>query len=243
MATPDPADLRDLWDFGDPAGSEERFRALAEASEEPVATRAWTQVARALGLQERYDEGHAVLDRLDPAEPEARVRTDLERGRLLRSAGDPGAARPLFEEAARLALGAGLEELEVDALHMVALVLSPADRLAAHQVALERARQATDRAARDWDASLLNNIGMEHADAGDHVAALAAFEEALGARERIGDPARTRVARWMVAWSLRHLGEVERAREVQLALRAELDALGEHDPYVDEELALLTPPD
>lgn len=239
MTTP----LRDLWDFGDPAGSEERFRALAEASEEPVATHAWTQVARALGLQERYDEAHAVLDRLDPADPEARVRTDLERGRLQRSAGDPGAARPLFEEAARLALGAGLEELEVDALHMVALVLSPADRLAAHQVALERARQATDRAARDWDASLLNNIGMEHADAGDHVSALAAFEEALGARERIGDPARTRVARWMVGWSLRHLGEVDRAREVQLALKAELDALGEHDPYVDEELALLTPPD
>ena len=239
MTTP----LRDLWDFDDPAGSEERFRALAAASEEPLATRAWTQVARALGLQERYDEGHAVLDRLDPEDPEARVRTGLERGRLLRSAGDPGAARPLFEEAARLALGAGLEELEVDALHMVALVLSPADRLAAHQVALERARRATDRAARDWDAPLLHNIGMEHADAGDHVAALAAFEEALVARERIGDPAGARVARWMVAWSLRHLGEVDRAREVQLALKAELDALGEHDPYVDEELALLTPPD
>ena len=234
--------LRDLWDFADPAGSEQRFRDVAATAPEPVRTHALTQAARALGLQERYDEGHAVLDRLDPADPEARVRIDLERGRLLRSAGDPGAARPLFEEAARLALGAGLEELEVDALHMVALVLSPADRLAAHQVALERARRATDRAARDWDAPLLHNIGMEHADAGDHVAALTAFEEALDAHERIGDPARTRVARWMVAWSLRHLGELERARDLQLALKAELDALGEHDPYVDEELALLTPP-
>lgn len=65
------------------------------------------------------------------------------------------------------------------------------------------------------------------------------FEDALEARERIGDPARTRVARWMVAWSLRHLGVVDRAREMQLALRAELDAIGDHDPYVDEELALL----
>lgn len=83
---------------------------------------------------------------------------------------------------------------------------------------------------------------MEHADAGDHAAALGVFEEALAARERIGDPARTRVARWMVGWSLRHLGAVDRGREVQLALRAELDAIGEKDPYVDEELSLLGPP-
>ena len=235
-------DLRDLWDFGDPAGSEERFRALASASGEPGATRARTQVARALGLQGRYAEGHAVLDALDHSDAEARVRIALERGRLLRSAGDPGAARPHLEEAARLALGAGLEELEVDALHMVALVLAPADRLTAHQVALERSRAAAAPAARDWDASLLNNIGMEHADAGDHVGALVAFEEALAARERIGDAARTRVARWMVAWSLRNLGELDRAREMQLALKAELDARGEHDPYVDEELTLLAPP-
>ncbi len=46
----------------------------------------------------------------------------------------------------------------------------------------------------------------------------------------------------MVAWSLRHLGELDRAREMQLALKAELDAIGETDPYVDEELALLDPP-
>ena len=125
---------------------------------------------------------------------------------------------------------------------MVALVVEPEGRLAAHHAALARARAAIAPAARDWDASLLNNIGMEHADAGDHAAALAAFEEALEARLRIGDPARTRVARWMVGWSLRLVGEVDPAREVQLALKAELDAIGETDPYVDEELALLDPP-
>lgn len=232
-------DLRALWDFEDPAGSEHRFRELAASAGEPVATYALTQVARALGLQERYDDAHAVLDALEAGDPEARVRRDLERGRLLRSSGDPAASRPLFESAAAEAQRDGLEELHVDALHMVALVADPADRLEAHHVALAWARAASDPAARDWDASLLNNIGMEHADAGDHGAALAAFEEALEARIRIGDPARTRVARWMVAWSLRHLGAVERAREMQLGLKAELDALGQHDPYVDEELELL----
>ena len=232
-------DLRDLWDFSDPVGSEQRFRTVAAESEEPAATRAMTQLARALGLQERYDDAHAVLDALVATEPESRVRLALERGRLLRSAGDPNPSRPHFDQAAAEARETGLEELEVDALHMLALVADEADRLAAHQVALARAREATAPAARDWDASLLNNIGIEHADAGDHRAALTAFRHALASRERIGDDARTRVARWMVAWSLRHLGEVDEAREVQLALRAELDALGEHDPYVDEELELL----
>ncbi len=235
-------DLRELWDFDDPRASEHRFRDLAGSSTEPLATYALTQVARALGLQERYDEGHAVLDALSPDDSEAHVRIALERGRLLRSSGDEVASRPHFESAARQAQAAGLEELNVDALHMVALVAEPAERLAAHHAALGWAKAASDQAARDWDASLLNNIGMEHADAGDHAAALGIFEEALAARERIGDPARTRVARWMVGWSLRQLGEVDRARHVQLALKAELDAIGEHDPYVDEELALLDPP-
>lgn len=237
---PDMAEhLRDLWDFADPAGSERRFRDLAETAPEPLRTHALTQAARALGLRERYADGHAVLDGLAPVDAEARVRTALERGRLLRSAGDGATAREHFADAATAARGAGLEELEVDALHMVALVAAPADRLAAHEAALARARCASDPAARDWDASLLNNIGMTHADAGDHAAALVAFEDALAARERIGDASRTRVARWMVGWSLRHLGRTVEAREVQLALSAELAAAGEHDPYVDEELELL----
>jgi 3-methyladenine DNA glycosylase AlkD len=65
------------------------------------------------------------------------------------------------------------------------------------------------------------------------------FQEALEARERIGDPARTRVARWMVGWALRNLGRTDEALAVQTALKAELEAAGEEDPYVDEELALL----
>ncbi|MBS2939349.1 tetratricopeptide repeat protein [Nocardioides sp. J2M5] len=233
------ATLRDLWDFDDPAASEQRFRELAASADEPLATYARTQVARALGLQERYADGHAVLAALTTADDEGTVRVTLERGRLLRSAGDTEAALPCFEDAARRAGGAGLEELEVDALHMVALVVPADHALAATERALRRARQASDPVARDWDASLLNNIGMVHADAGDHATALVAFEQALAARERIGDPARTRVARWMVAWSLRHLGRTDEARAVQRALKAELESVDEVDPYVDEELALL----
>jgi tetratricopeptide (TPR) repeat protein len=228
-----------LWNFDDPSGSEQRLRAAAEDAEGDDRLVLMTQVARALGLQERYDEGHAVLDHLSPTGDEVSVRIVLERGRLLRSAGDPEEARSHFEAAAQTASSARLEALHVDALHMLALVAEPAERDGIARRALDIARTSTDPAARDWDATLLNNLGMSQAEAGDFEAALVSFEDALAACTRIGDPARTRVARWMVAWALRHLGRRVEALMLQRHLRAELDASGLTDPHVDEELAIL----
>src|SRR5262249_53083925 len=164
---------------------------------------------------------------------------DLERGRVLRSSGPPDDARPYFESAVTRAESVGLDALQVDALHMVALVAPIEEQHEIHARALAIARGSDDARARDWDASLLNNIGMTYADAGQWEQALVTFEEALTARERIGDPATSRVARWMIAWTLRNLGRRDEAREMQLALKAELESVGASDQYVDEELALL----
>jgi tetratricopeptide (TPR) repeat protein len=232
-------DPRPLWDFADPAASGERFLDAAEQSEEPDRTAWLTQYVRALGLQEQYDAATKVLDALASDDPQAATYLRLERGRVLRSSGHPDEARPHFEAAAALAADAGLEALHVDALHMVALVAPAEEQVALHQQALQVARDATDQRARDWDASLLNNLGMTYADDGDFDAALPVFEEALAARERIGDPAEIRVARWMIAWSLRNLGRRDEARAMQQSLKAELDEIGDSDQYVDEELALL----
>jgi tetratricopeptide (TPR) repeat protein len=232
-------DPRPLWDFDDPAASGERFLDVAEHADEPDKTAWLTQYVRSLGLQERYDDAHKVLDRLASDDPQAATYLDLERGRVLNSSGRPEQARPLFESAARTAAGAGLDALHVDALHMLAIVAPPEEQHDLNRRALEVARSSTDPAARDWDASLLNNIGMTYADAGDFDQALATFEEALAARERIGDPGRTRVARWMVAWALRNLGRRDEALRMQQELKQELDSVGETDQYVDEELALL----
>jgi tetratricopeptide (TPR) repeat protein len=138
-----------------------------------------------------------------------------------------------------MAESAGLDALHVDALHMVAIVAPPEEQHEINRRALEVARSSSDQRARDWDASLLNNIGMTHADAGEWEEALSTFQEALVACERIGDPGRIRIARWMVAWSLRNLGHRDEALEMQQALKRELESVGEEDPYVDEELALL----
>jgi tetratricopeptide (TPR) repeat protein len=232
-------DPKPLWDFDDPATSAERFLDAAEHADEPARTAWLTQYVRALGLQEKYDEATKVLDRLTSEDPETVTYLALERGRVLRSSGRPDDARPLFVLAAETAAAAGLEALHVDALHMVVLVAPPEEQVSLAEQALAVARASSDQRARDWDASLLNNLGMTHADAGDFEAALARFEEALAARQRIGDPSTIRVARWMVGWALRNLGRRDEARVVQRALKDELVSVGADDPYVDEELALL----
>ena len=89
-----------LWDFDDPAASEQRFREAAAGALGGDRLMLLTQVARALGLQDRFAEGHSTLDRvlaerrllvdLDQAsarDPELGTRIELERGRLFRSAG------------------------------------------------------------------------------------------------------------------------------------------------------------
>jgi tetratricopeptide (TPR) repeat protein len=232
-------DPRPLWDFDDPAASGERFLDRADRAEEPDRTSWLTQYVRALGLQERYDEATQVLDRLHSDAAEAATYLALERGRVLNSSGHPDRARPLFDAASAMAQEAGLDALLVDSLHMVAIVSAPQERHDVNSRALAIARASVDPRARDWDASLLNNVGMSYAEAGDFEAALTAFEEALTARERIGDAATIRVARWMIAWTYRNLGRRDEALEIQRELKAELESAGGSDEYVDEELALL----
>jgi tetratricopeptide (TPR) repeat protein len=69
--------------------------------------------------------------------------------------------------------------------------------------------------------------------------ALSQFEQALALREREGNAGRQRVARWMVAWTLRALGRGDDALAMQQQLERECDAAGEPDEYVFEELEIL----
>ena len=66
--------------------------------------------------------------------------------------------------------------------------------------------------------------------------ALALFRLALEERHRDGRPRQIRIARWSVSRCLRSLGRLDEALAEQEALREELDALGESDGYVDEEI-------
>jgi tetratricopeptide (TPR) repeat protein len=233
-----------LWDFDDPAGSEERFNAVvarARSGDRPILAEALTQLARAQGLQGRFDDADRTLEEaeaaLRPDDAPARVRLALERGRVANTAGRPGRGAESFRAAWELARTAGEDALAVDAAHMLGIV-EPSDAAWEwNERAMELARASSDPAAQRWVASLANNMAWARHDAGAYEEALELFQLALEERQRQDDPGRTRIARWSVARCLRSLGRTEEALAEQRALAAELEAVGEHDPYVAEEIA------
>ena len=180
--------LDELWDFGDPAGSQRRFAAEAASPTHSDAERAEfvTQQARALGLEERFGEGRSLLESLDPAADAAvRTRIKLETGRLLNSSGNADAAVTEFADAAAIAGSSGLLFLEVDALHMLAIA-DQARSLEWAAKAIDRAQAAPQDRTRRWLISLYNNLGCTYSDAGDLDQAMTAFRQAHEWAERIG---------------------------------------------------------
>jgi tetratricopeptide (TPR) repeat protein len=192
--------LRPLWDFDDLDATESRFRALR--------AEAMAQLARVAGLRGRFEEGEQLLDEIVEREPRVRIRVDLERGRLRRSSGDKEAALPLFESAYAAALAAGEEWLAGDAAHMCALAAPDREGFVVWtNRGIELAESS--EAAAYWLGPLLNNLGWEHFDAGEHEQALEVFERALAVREREPEKvAEIEVAREAVAEARRALGRV-----------------------------------
>jgi tetratricopeptide (TPR) repeat protein len=94
-------------------------------------------------------------------------------------------------------------------------------------------------AARRWEASVRNNAGYALHQLGRYDEALDQFQQAVALRERETDADAMRVARWMVAWTLRSLARHGEALQIQLALEQEAAAAGKPDPYVFEELETL----
>ena len=156
---------------------------------------------------------------------------------MLNTRGDPHAARPLFEDAFEKADGAGMEHLAVDAMHMVAIAAEPAERMALNERAIALAEGATDPRARQWLASLYNNMGWTRFDAGELDEALRLFGLALEERLKRDDPRATSIARWAVARTLRAKSQHDQALAEQLAIKRANAEAGIDDPYVDEEIA------
>ena len=167
-----------------------------------------------------------------------RVHALLERGRTLRSAGRPTEAEPLFQRAFDLADSERLEFLAADALHMVALVQpEPQAQIRWNRRVVAYAQNAQDPRARRWDAAALNNIGVTLNQAGRHAEALPVLREALQAYQRSGREHNVRVARWMVAHTLRLSGQLDEALVMQRSLEADWAATGGHDAHVFDEIA------
>jgi len=228
--------LAELWDFDHPDVSEQRFRAALATATGSDALVLRTQLARALGLQRRFDEATAELDAVPETEdPLVRTYVELERGRVLNSSGDPGAARPRFLAALAEAEAAGLDDLAADAAHMMAIIEPGEAQIPWAERAIAIANASDDPRARRWVGSVSHNLGWTLHDLGRYDEALVVWQRALAFREEQGDPGPLHVAQWTVARGFRSLGQYEEA----LAIQQELAAKVESDGYVHEEIGEL----
>jgi tetratricopeptide (TPR) repeat protein len=246
-------DLAPLWDFSKPDVSEQRFRQALQGATGDDALILKTQIARTFGLRGNFDGARAVLHEVEPAVaaagPEARVRYHLEMGRSYASAAHKPElltddaktkARQHYDAALAAARAGRLDGLAVDAVHMFAFLdTAPADQLKWGEAALDIVLASSQPAARRWEPSVRNNIGYALHQLGRYDDALAQFRQALVLREAGSEAGATRVARWMVAWTLRSLNRGDEALAIQLHLETENATAGTPDPYVLEELETL----
>ena len=241
----DPVALDRWWDFSHPVESEARFRAELERLPPSSAARLelLTQIARAQGLDRRFDPAHATLDQVEkkmsgrPAR--VTVRYLLERGRAYNSSGAPEKAVPLFRDALDRARAVKEDFLAIDAAHMLGIAAPAEQRLEWNLEAVSMTERTADARSKRWLASLYNNIGWTYHDRGDFARALDYFERALPAWEQRGGAANIRFAWWAIARAYRSLGRYDDALAIQRRLLAETIAAGGSDGYVHEELGEL----
>jgi len=237
-----PDSLRPLWDLADLDGSERRFREALDGELSPAGrVEILTRHARVEGLRGDFEAGERLVaeaESVAAGELVPRIRIDLERGRLHRSSGDRESAFPLFESAYALALEADEGFLAGDAAHMAALAAPDRDgylEWTGRGIAL--AESSED--AGYWLGPLLNNLGWEHFEAGEHEQALEAFERALAAREEDpGNGAAIALARYAVGKALRALGRSDEAVTVLEQAVAWAESEDAPDGWYHEELAL-----
>jgi tetratricopeptide (TPR) repeat protein len=235
-------DFDSLWDYSNPAHTEVNFRALLPQFNEDGAARLelLTQIARAQGLQGKFDDAHRTLDeverQLDEKASRAHVRYLLERGRVFNSSKQQEKAKPYFEQAFDEARQLEEDFYAVDAIHMLAILADPASALTLNLRAIQLAESSTQERARGWLGSLYNNMGWTYHDMGDFESALEMFEKAEAFRRSRNDANATRVATWAVARCLRSLNRVEESLSKQLILEKEFESVGETDGYVFEEI-------
>lgn len=233
-----------LWNFSNPAGTEAKFRELLPDAEKSPDTvyllQLLTQIARAQGLQARFDEAHQTLDRVE-AEIRSHGRGDgiaiaktryfLERGRVFNSSGKPAEAMPCFEEAMNVARAAKLPRLEVDAIHMLAIAAPDSEsRIRWGNIAASRAKELNETG---WLAAIYNNLGEEYRAMKRYDEALRCFQALIESERSLGREV-NRYARVDEAKMLRLTGRphdsLAKMRELEKELKDE-------DGFVCEEIA------
>jgi tetratricopeptide (TPR) repeat protein len=162
-------DFIKLWNFGNPKETEQKFQeilSIAQTANDPsYVAQLLSQIARTQGLQGKFDEAHATLDRVEEMLTSdlqlARIRYLLERGRAFNSSNHQDRSIPLFIDAYTLASSIDEMKLAIDAIHMIAIAESdPKNQVEWNFKGIEMAM--SDLNSIGWLHALYNNIGESY---------------------------------------------------------------------------------
>ncbi|MCW5907115.1 MAG: tetratricopeptide repeat protein [Chitinophagales bacterium] len=236
-----------LWDYNNPAATEEKFREVLQSLSPETDLSAFlqlqTQIARTFSLRRMFDEAHAVLDevltQLPNDEEVAHVRYYLERGRTFNTAGKKTEAREQFLKAKELAAALNEDFYTIDAIHMLAIAAAPEEAIALNEEGVILAESSNNERAKGWLGALYNNLAWSYFDKGEFEKALSVFLRALKWRDEKKSLREIFIAKWCVARTLRALHRTDDAITIQLGLLEEMVETDQPDGYVYEELGEL----
>ncbi len=241
-------DFDRMWDFQDPEGTEARFTEIIPIAEREGNTsykaQLYTQIARAQGMQGKFDEAHKTLNKADalvnPTNVMSNIRILLERGRVYNTQGMPEKAKPLFVKAMDIGRMNNFDVMTIDAIHMLGIVDPPEKQIEWNLLAMSIAEESEDQRVKGWLGPLYNNIGWSYYDLGDYENAQIMFEKSLDFRESIQDQQGIRIGKWTLGHLYRIINKLDKALDIQLALENEInDNDLPKDGFVLEELAEL----
>jgi len=237
-------DFNKLWDWGNVAETEKRFRAIvprAELSHDAeYLAQLLTQIARTEGLQGHFDAAHKTLDTVETMLNAnglklARVRYLLERGRAFNSGGKPERAMPLFQEAYKLGVEQQQMKYAIDAVHMVAIA-EPDPKKQVEWNLKGIALAEADEQSKGWLEPLLNNIGECYLTLKEYDKAQKCFHRMAELQKaRTGEPDMYTIKD--EAKALRLGGHPERSHALMQPIFDTLVAKNQDDGYIREELA------
>jgi len=231
-----------LWNFGDPAATEAKFRELvpqaAASGDSSYYMQLLTQIARTYSLRGKFGDAHRMLDEIEPKlTPDlklARVRYLLERGRTYNSAGVLDKAAPVFLEAYELGASIDAWRFAVDAVHMVAIAQTePAKQVEWNLKGIALA-EAHDQ--KGWLDALYNNIGDSYLRLGEYANAHKYFH-LLAERQKARSGEADMFTLKDEAKALRLMGKPGEALKLMQDVYEKLSKDKQDDGWIREELA------
>lgn len=225
-----------LWNYQAPAATEKRFRDLLplarSSNDRGYRAELLTQIARARGLQNRFDDAHQTLDQvermLDNSIPRARIRYLLERGRVFNSSNHSAQALHCFHQANDLATETRELSLQIDAMHMIAIAETDP------HVQLKWNLEAIDLTLRNptesrWLYALYNNTGETYLLLKDYPSALEMFQNLANLDRKQGKQSDI-FAMKDIGKCLRLCGRLEESARLLSPL------VNQNNPWIDMEL-------